>query len=1021
MTTAPSAPIAVVGIDCRFPGAADPEEFWQLLLDGATTATEIPTDRWSPDGLPDGAGTPAGFLSDPDVFDHRFFGLSPNEAGAMDPQQRLLLQCAWRAIEDSGAAPRSLAGSACSVHVGMMSSEWGTVHLSDPAGMTAHRGTGNGYCMAANRISYHLDLRGPSMAVDTACSSSLVATHLACTALRAGEVDTALAAGVNLILTPSLSIFYAQAGLAAPDGICKPYSPTADGIGRGEGVGVVVLRRLADAQADGQRVYAVIDGGAVASDGRSNGFTAPNRFAQVAVIRSALARAGAEAAGIAVLEGHGTGTRLGDLIELSALGDLHAGRSAPAVLGSVKANLGHLEGAAGIAGLIKTCLALERRTLPPTAGAATGPDADLTRYGLTAAVGATRLPAGPLRAGVSSFGLGGTNAHLVLSAPPRTRLPGGSRTDATVLVTGSATADGLARNVRALATAVAAAPPGRSGQLGWTSTGVKAGHRFRAAVGATPEGLPAALDRLARRCADVESVAPAGRPRTALLFTGQGSQYAGMTRELARRCPPYLRHLRDAADALGPLTGTPGPATDAADSITGTAGPATDAADSITGTADELLLGADPPPIDGTGLAQPLLFAVQYAMAQTLHELGLRPALVLGHSVGEIAAATRAGALTLTEAARLVRVRGAAMQALPGGGGMLAVRAPIDTVRTVLGPALGAREGETLDVAADNGPRACVLAGSAAALQRARAELDRAGTEATELRVSHAFHSGLMAPAADVLRAVAEELPARPLQLPLASTVTGELHPAGSVLGPEHWLAQLTGTVRFAEAAAHLDAATHSVELGPRPVLTALLREAGTAPELTVLACCTGPSSDGAEIAEITARLYTDGADPDWDGVFAPSERVRRPLPGHVFDTGSRFWFTPARQGAGSAPAPVVEIAADGPGVVSPGAVAHPLTGDGDGGAGDLLVSTVLAAIRTVSGHDPGTVPGDALLGRDLGYDSVMAMRLADELEPHVTAGLPIAALAPDSTTVEDLIDHVRTAAGALPREGAST
>lgn len=353
------------------------------------------------------------------------------------------------------------------------------------------------------------------------------------------------------------------------------------------------------------------------------------------------------------------------------------------------------------------------------------------------------------------------------------------------------------------------------------------------------------------------------------------------------------------------------------------------------------------------------------------------------------------------------------MQELPAGGGMLAVRAPASAVHTVLGPALGAGPGEVVDLAADNGPRACVLAGTATALERVRAELDRAGITAGTLRVSHAFHSALMLPARDALRAVTEELAPRPLELPLASTVTGELHPAGTVLGAGHWLDQLTGTVRFAGAAGHLADTTHTVELGPRPVLTALLREAGAGrPAATGLACCTGPASAGAELAEVLARAYSDGADPDWTGWFAPAEQVLRPLPGHVFDAGGRFWFTGAERAGGSTPDPLVRAADAAPAAGTGGRAAAGTTGSG-------IEDAVLAAIRTVSGHDPATVAGDALLGSDLGYDSVMAMRLADELEPHLADGLSVAALTPDVTTVADLIHHVRTAAGASPRGGA--
>ena len=425
-------PIAVVGIDCRFPGAPDKDAFWRLLMDGVVTDTEVPLQRWDidtyyhPDGVAGSMNTRrAHFIDDVDAFDNDFFGIAPIEAAALDPQQRLLLQASWRALEDAGIDPRSLAGTPTGVFVGMMSSEWSSLQMFDFAGVTAFRGAGSGYFMTANRISYHLNLTGPSMAIDSACSSSLMAVHQGCAALRSGDTDTVIAAGANLLLTPALSIFYTQAGLSAPDGRCKPFGQRADGIGRGEGVAAVVLRRLDDAVADGQPIYAVVKSSVANHDGRSNGITAPSRRSQVELMRRALSLAEVEAGQIGFVEAHGTGTFLGDMIEANALGDVHKTRGGePCLLGSVKGNIGHTEGSAGIAAFIKVCLALHHGVLPPTVfGDTANPGLRLDAQGLRLVESPEPLPANAL-GGVSSFGLGGSNAHAVLeSAPPR-RAPG---------------------------------------------------------------------------------------------------------------------------------------------------------------------------------------------------------------------------------------------------------------------------------------------------------------------------------------------------------------------------------------------------------------------------------------------------------------------------------------------------------------------------------------------------------------------------------------------------------------------
>jgi acyl transferase domain-containing protein len=649
----PAGPIAVVGMDCRFPGAPDKDALWNMLMRGEHGIVEVPTERWDAEAfysLGGQAGTAntrsAGLIQDPDAFDHEFFGISPREAATMDPQQRLLLQSSWRAAEDAGIDPTSLGGSATGVYVGVMSSEWALLHMTDYQELTAHHGTGNGYHMAANRISYHLDLRGPSVAVDTACSSSLVAVDLATTALRSGDCDLAIVGGVNLILTPALSIFYTQAGLSAPDGQCKPFSAQANGIGRGEGVGVVVLRRLEDALADRQLVYAVIDASAVSHDGRSNGITAPNRWSQIQVINTAYREAGITPGDICFVEAHGTGTVLGDMIEAKALGAVHGvERERPCALGSVKGNIGHAEGAAGIAGLIKACLALDRGVLPPSLHSNDeNPELRLAENGLRLARTPLRLPKDTARAAVSSFGLGGTNAHVVLSTPPAARRsiePGGVG----VLTVSANTGQALRRNLAVIGDLVESRPPERLAQICHSTNLVKSSlpHRFALAVSSREELLTGIRD--------VDSVSTdtrAGRPaRVVFLCTGQGAEYPGMTMPLYRNCPPYRERLDEVDEAMRPHLGH-------------------SVASMVLDREYHGGFGIHDP-----ARAQPALFAVEYALGSALRDLGVWPEAMVGHDIGEYAAACLAEVLTLPEACRIVVARGTLAQELPDDGSPL--------------------------------------------------------------------------------------------------------------------------------------------------------------------------------------------------------------------------------------------------------------------------------------------------------------------------------------------------------------
>ncbi|MQY14096.1 6-deoxyerythronolide-B synthase EryA2, modules 3 and 4 [Streptomyces sp. RB5] len=940
--------IAVVGIDCAFPGATGTEAYWTLLMSGGDVIGPVPGQRWDPADFP---GTPdsGGFLADADAFDADFFSVVPRDAAAMDPHHRLLLHCAWRALENSGRAPGELAGSDTGVFVGVMGGEWGRLTVGGHGRMTPQHGAGSSAGMAANRISYHFDFTGPSLAVDTACSSSLVAVHLAAGALRAGECDTALAGGVNVQLSPALGEVYAQMGLAARDGRCKPFGASADGIGRGDGVGLVVLRRLGDAIADGQRIYAVLRGSAVNQDGRSNGITAPNRWSQQRVIDAAYRRAGVAPADVRFLEAHGTGTALGDAIECAALGTVHGvERAEPCAIGSVKGNLGHTEGAAGIASLIKTALALHHGIVPASRYAdQENPQLRLAARGLRLLKSPLRLPPGESVAGVSSFGMGGTNAHAVLATAPRTRGPGrrpararGERTAGFGVFTLSAdTPEALARNLAAQAEAVARRPRGRATGLCWSSNLVKTGLPYRFAVAARDSaGLTDEL-RAAAAGEGHEPHRPWRAPVVALLFTGQGAEFPGMTAGLYRDSHTYRQHLDEADKAIAPHLGL---------------------------SVRELVLGGDERVLEPR-YAHPASFAVGWALAATLGSLGVRPAGVLGHSAGEYAAAVHAGALELDEAARLVVRRAELMARLPDTGGMLAVGLGAEEIGRRRDEAGDAWRDVTLAVV--NGPHDTVLSGPRDTLRGLAERFAAQGVRTRLLAAARAFHSPDVAPVAAELRT--EPVACNRPVVPYASTRYGRLL-GEEPLDAAYWAGQAERPVLFDDALGALVATaapTHLIEVGPRPQLLPLAGRTGRVAGLDLLHPAHGPDAAGRELAELVAALYRGGLDPVWEALYAPEERVSEPLRPYEFATGHRFWDRQAGPGEPAA-APVTRPDDD------PGAAGS----EGDEPPDEVLAA-VTAAVAEVGGHAREKVVRGARFYEDLGFDSVMIMQLKDRVE----------------------------------------
>ena len=875
-------PIAVIGVGCRVPGADDPAAFWRLLAEGRDAIGPIPRGRfdieayYDPD--PDAPGRfavrEAGFIRDVAGFDPSFFGISRREANGMDPQQRLLLEVSWEALEHAGQAPDRLQRSATGVYFGLTSSDYSCLQLKsgDVALLDSHYTSGVAHSVASGRVSYLLGLQGPSMTIDTACSSSLVAVHLACQALRAGECRMALAGGVNLILSVDLFIAFSHSRMLAPDGRCKTFDAAANGFARGEGCGVVVLKRLADAQADGDRILAVIRGSAVNQDGPSSGLTAPNGPAQEAVIHEALARASVMPAEVGFIETHGTGTQLGDPLEVQALGQVFgAGRDAvhPLRLASVKTNIGHLEAAAGVTGLIKVVLALQHRAIPAHLHFKT-PSPHIAWAELPFEVPTTLQPWQPIGgsriAGVSSFGFSGTNAHVVLEEAPVAASVKG-HVSGEQIYTLSAKNEGA---LRALATAHAAALDGASAPLASLCFSANTGRaRFaqRATVIAdSVSALHRGLDALAQgqeapglRSAQLSRRDP---PRVAFLFTGQGAQYAGMTRGLYDSAPAFRAALDRCVQVLD--AHLPRPLLSLL----------------FTAPGEASLL-------DRTECTQPALFAVEYALAELWRSWGVVPMAVMGHSVGELVAACVAGIMSLEDALVLVAERGRLMGSLPNGGAMAAIAAGEAEVLECM--AQGAAQ---LAIAAVNAPDQTVVSGTSDAVEALCGAFEARGVRCQRLAVSHAFHSPLVEPVlAEFERAAGRVTWAAP-RIRLVSNLTGAVAEPGLLTQAAYWRRHVRDPVRFADGVRSLAALRPDlcIEIGPHPALLTTVKSVlGEAAPVLVPSLRKG-LPDRAQILDALATAHLEGLDIDWRAVHAGQHVARVELPTYRFQR-ERCWF----------------------------------------------------------------------------------------------------------------------------------
>lgn len=976
-------PVAVIGVGCRFPGDIDgPERLWDFLTEKKCAITAYPDRGFTNAGTFAESG---GFLKDVAGFDNRFFDIPPDEALRMDPQQRLLLEVSWEALEHAGIIPESLRLSRTGVFVGVSSTDYvRLVSASAQQKSTIWDNTGGSSSIIANRISYFLDIQGPSIVIDTACSSSLVAVHLACRSLSTWDCDIALVGGTNVLISPEPWGGFREAGILSQTGCCHAFDKSADGMVRGEGCGVIVLQRLSDARLEGRRILAILTGSAVNQDGKSNGIMAPNPSAQIGVLENACKSARVDPLEIGYVEAHGTGTSLGDRIEAHALGMVFGRKrpgSGPLMIGSIKPNIGHLEGAAGIAGLIKAVLMVERGSLLPSGGfTEPNPAIPFTELGLRVVDELQEWPvvAGrPRRAGVSSFGFGGTNAHVIVEEAGSVGADtvsgradvGGSGGGVVAWVISGKTASALAAQAGRLGRYVRARPALDVVDVGYSLVSTRSVFDHRAVVvGQTRDELLAGLAGVVAGRPEAGVVCGVGKPagKTAFVFAGQGSQWLGMGSELYAAYPVFAEALDAGVDELDRHLRYP---------------------------LRDVIWGHDQDLLNTTEFAQPALFAVEVALYRLVMSWGVRPGLVLGHSVGELAAAHVAGALCLPDAAMLVAARGRLMQALPAGGAMFAVQAREDEVAPMLG--------HDVSIAAVNGPASVVISGAHDAVSAIADRLRGQGRRVHRLAVSHAFHSALMEPMIAEFTAVAAELSVGLPTIPVISNVTGQLV-ADDFASADYWARHIRAVVRFGDSvrSAHCAGASRFIEVGPGGGLTSLIEASLADAQIVSVPTLRKDRPEPVSVMTAAAQGFVSGMGLDWASVFSGYRPKRVELPTYAFQH-QKFWLAPA------------------PSVSDPTAAGQ--IGASDGGA-ELLASSgfaarlagrsadeqLAAAIEVVCEHAAAVLGRDGAAGLDAGqafadsgFNSLSAVELRNRLTAVTAVTLPATAIFDHPTPTE--------------------
>ncbi|MEY9930256.1 acyl transferase domain-containing protein/NADP-dependent 3-hydroxy acid dehydrogenase YdfG [Catenulispora sp. GP43] len=969
-------PVAVIGLACRLPGADGPAALWRLLRAGGDAVIEAPEERWPGAVLPDFRF--GGFVEGVDRFDAAFFGISPHEAAAMDPQQRLALELAWEALEHARLVPGELAGAPVGVFFGAIASDYAVLAgRTDPAAHSAHTYTGAHRAMIANRVSYVLQLRGPSLTLDAGQSSSLLAVRQACQSLAAGESTVALAGGVNLNLLAETTAVIAGFGALSPTGRCRVFDAAADGYVRGEGGAVVVLKPLAAARRDGDPVLAVILGGAVNNDGGGEGLTVPRAEAQRDVVQAACREAGVRPGDVQYVELHGTGTRVGDPVEAAALGAALGGAHRPAdrplLVGSVKTNIGHLEGAAGIAGLVKVVLSLHHRELPASLHYQTpNPDIPLEALRLAVVRETTPWPApdGVALAGVSSVGMGGTNCHLVLGAAPNEATQPIEDPDGLPWVLSARSPEALRAQAATLASAVAsAAADGPDPALALLRTRSRFEYRavIDAAGTAAREERVKALTSVADGMPDGSvTLGTAVQGKHAFVFPGQGSQWLGMAVGLLDAEPVFAARIADCEAALSPFVDYS----------------LTDVLRDVPGA----------PGFDRVDVVQPALWAVMVALAELWCSRGVRPDAVIGHSQGEIAAATVVGALSLADGARVVALRSKAITRFAGAGGMLSVAAPLDVVRAGLGP--------EATVAAVNGPRSVVVSGPVGVLEALQAEFEDAGHRAKLVPVDYASHSEAVEAIREELLEVLAPVSPRSCATEFVSCVTGEPIDTAE-LDAEYWYRNLRLPVRFADAARHaLEAgAALFVECSAHPVLTGALEETVEAAERTAAVVGTLQRNVGGpdRFRQALAEAYVAGAPVDWAGAVDVRPNQLAELPTYAFQR-QRYWIA---EGAATAPVSAA------PRSVAPAAETSGATPSGFGDR-RALRNLVVATTADVLGHSDASAVRPDWRFKELGVDSAASVQLRNRLRAATGLALPTGVLF-DYPSPDQLADRMWT------------